>query len=90
MVVDRKGDDVARQRMEDLWRETRVEIAPFTEQHARRARDAWRIYGKGNGHGGTLNFGDCMAYGFAMIEGDELLFKGNDFPRTDVLPALKA
>ncbi len=90
MVIDRRGDDIARQRLEDLWRETGVEIVPFTAEHALRARTAWRIYGKGNKQGGTLNFGDCMAYGYAMTEGEPLLFKGNDFPQTDVTPALKA
>ena len=28
--------------------------------------------------------GDCFAYALAKAEGDGLLFKGNDFPRTDI------
>jgi ribonuclease VapC len=35
----------------------------------------------------VLNFGDCLAYGIAMAEGEPLLFKGDDFGLTDVPPA---
>lgn len=38
--------------------------------------------------GGRLNLGDCFAYALAAREGDGLLFKGNDFPKTDVRNAL--
>jgi ribonuclease VapC len=38
--------------------------------------------------GGRLNLGDCFAYALAEREGDSLLYKGNDFPRTDVKSAL--
>lgn len=33
------------------------------------------------------NFGDCIAYGTASVEGEPLLFKGSDFPFTDIPPA---
>ena len=48
------------------------------------ARDAFRRFGKGVGNPGVLNFGDCLAYGVAMASGQPLLFKGDDFARTDV------
>jgi ribonuclease VapC len=32
----------------------------------------------------VLNYGDCLAYGVAMAEREPLLFKGDDFARTDV------
>jgi ribonuclease VapC len=35
-----------------------------------------------------LNFGDCFAYALAKSTGEPLLFKGEDFRQTDVLPAL--
>ena len=35
-----------------------------------------------------LNLGDCFAYALAAEQGDGLLFKGDDFPRTDVPSAL--
>jgi ribonuclease VapC len=34
--------------------------------------------------GGRLNLGDCFAYALAAREGDGLLFKGDDFPKSDV------
>jgi ribonuclease VapC len=67
---------------------TGLEIAAFGQQHAEAAREGWRTFGKGR-HPAKLNFGDCLAYGFAKAEGLPLLFKGNDFPLTDIDPALK-
>ena len=45
-------------------------------------------FGKGSGHAGKLNFGDCFAYALARATGQPLLFKGDDFIHTDVVPAL--
>lgn len=53
---------------------------------ARSAADAFARY-KGRA-GGRLNLGDCFAYALAQREGDGLLFKGNDFPETDVKSVL--
>jgi len=53
---------------------------------ARSAADAFARY-KGRA-GGRLNLGDCFAYALAQREGDGLLFKGNDFPKTDVRSVL--
>ncbi len=60
----------------------------FTPEHAERAREARRIYGRKR-HPAQLNFGDCMVYGVAKAEREPLLFKGNDFAQTDIEPALK-
>jgi ribonuclease VapC len=56
--------------------------------HADLARDAYRRFGKGN-HPAALNFGDCIAYALSAANGEPLLFKGDDFARTDVTPALQ-
>jgi ribonuclease VapC len=63
-------------------------IEPVTEVQARVAREAYRDYGKGSGHPAKLNFGDCFAYTLARATGELLLFKGDDFIRTDIVPAL--
>ncbi len=47
------------------------------------ALDAFDRYGKGR-HRAQLNFGDCFAYACARHFGQPLLFKGNDFTRTDI------
>ena len=51
------------------------------------AREAYVRFGKGN-HPAGLNFGDCFAYALAREHDVPLLFKGADFDKTDVRPAL--
>jgi ribonuclease VapC len=48
------------------------------------AADAFDRFGKGR-HPAGLNFGDCIAYALAKSRNLPLLFKGNDFSRTDIL-----
>lgn len=45
---------------------------------------AFARYGKGTGHPAQLNMGDCFAYAMAKIHAAPLLFKGDDFARTDL------
>lgn len=51
------------------------------------AGEANRRYGKGR-HPAALNFGDTFAYALASVRNLPLLFKGNDFARTDLTPAV--
>lgn len=60
-----------------------INIEPVTIEQARLAREAYRDYGKGR-HRAGLNLGDCFAYALAKDKGEPLLFKGNDFRKTDV------
>ena len=62
-----------------------IDIIPFCKRQAQIARRAFLRYGKGN-HPAGLNFGDCIAYALAKDTGEPLLFKGNDFPQTDITP----
>lgn len=64
-----------------------AEIAPFTEAQARLAGLAHQRFGKGR-HPAGLNFGDCFSYALAVSRGAPLLFKGEDFAKTDVKRAL--
>jgi ribonuclease VapC len=57
-----------------------IEIAAFTETQAFIASAAYRRFA-------ALNFGDCFAYALARERDAPLLFKGNDFRKTDILPA---
>ena len=90
LIVDRRGDTLARSRFDEFARTFEVSIEPFTAAHAIAARQAWREYGRGSRHPAKLTFGDCLAYGFAKVEGEPLLYKGDDFPHTDIRPALPA
>ncbi|MCO6418690.1 type II toxin-antitoxin system VapC family toxin [Siccirubricoccus sp. KC 17139] len=73
--------------LDDLVRTMQPEIVPFTAELAAIAQDGWRRYGKGR-HPAGLNLGDCFAYALAKSRGEPLLFKGEDFARTDVKAAL--
>jgi ribonuclease VapC len=87
MVSEGRGDAIADERLDDIIARLRVEIVPVTAELARRARAAWRVYGKGR-HPAALNFGDSMSYALAKERDEPLLFKGDDFARTDVKQAL--
>ena len=84
-LTSRLGPDAARD-LDLVIVRFHIEIVPFSEAHARLARDAFRRYGKGR-HPANLNFGDCMAYALAKETGEELLFKGTGFGLTDVAVA---
>jgi ribonuclease VapC len=70
----------------ELVKQLDLVVAPIGEGEAMAAYRAFTRYGKGRR--GPLNLGDCFAYALAEAEGDGLLFKGDDFPRTDVTPAI--
>lgn len=65
-----------------------IAIVPFDAEMAQLAFDAFRRYGKGQGHPAQLNILDCAAYALAKIRGEPLLFKGYDFAATDVQPVI--
>ena len=79
------GGDVA---LDALLRRLSVDSVPVTDTAATLARLAYGQFGKGVGSPGVLNYGDCLAYGVAMSLRQRLLFKGDDFPETDVTPVL--
>jgi ribonuclease VapC len=68
-------------------RAAQIAIEPVTEAQARTARQAYRDFGKISGHKAKLDFGDCFSYALAKTKGEPLLFKGQDFSRTDVKSA---
>jgi ribonuclease VapC len=89
IVIDRRDDPIASRLFDDLVREARLIVEPFTEAQARIARDAYRDFGKGSRQPAGLNFGDCLAYALAKDTGEPLLYKGDDFAHTDVRSALE-
>ncbi len=60
-----------------------IEIIPFNAEQLTVARHAFRTFGKGQ-HPAGLNYGDCFSYALSMTSGEPLLFKGEDFAKTDV------
>jgi ribonuclease VapC len=71
-----------------LERFQNIEIIPFGPPHLAAARSAFERYGKGRNSDAALNYGDCMAYAVAKVHNVPLLFKGNDFHATDIIPAI--
>ena len=68
--------------------ETGIDLKAVDVTQGRLALGARIRYGRGMGHGGTLNFGDAFSYALAKTFGAPLLFIGNDFAATDIGPAL--
>lgn len=62
---------------------TDIKMVAVPPEAARIALDAFDRYGKGR-HPARLNFGDCFAYACARHFGLPLMFKGGDFPQTDI------
>lgn len=72
----------------DLYVATyRIRIEPVTTEDFPLLRQALLRFGRGRRREpAVLNFGDLFAYALAMRLGLPLLFKGEDFARTDVQP----
>ena len=87
MVLESRGGATAGHELDVLLERASVELVAVTPEQASTARHAWRRFGKGN-HPAGLNFGDCFAYALADVTGEPLLFKGDDFARTDIEAAL--
>ena len=86
IVIEAKKGSAGGRELDLLLHRAQVQIVNFTAELAEAAREAWRRWGKGN-HFAGLNFCDCCAYALAQQMGEPLLFKGDDFRKTDVAAA---
>lgn len=89
MVVEGQIGPEAGRQCDVFFRRAEIVIEPVTVEQAHLARQALLDFGKGR-HPAELNFGDCFAYALAKATGEPLLFKGEDFSKTDVRAALTA
>ncbi|MDQ2104401.1 type II toxin-antitoxin system VapC family toxin [Azospirillum isscasi] len=64
-----------------------VDVVPVTRRYAEMAVTAHQRTGKGR-HPARLNMGDRCSYALACDLVQPLLFKGDDFTRTDITHAL--
>ncbi|WP_199777478.1 type II toxin-antitoxin system VapC family toxin [Bosea sp. FBZP-16] len=69
--------------LEDLG----IEAAPLDQKQAVLAAEAFARFGKGR-HPAKLNLGDCFSYALAKSLNAPLLYKGEDFGRTDLVAAV--
>ena len=86
VLAGRTGDGTAWAGLDALIARAGMEVVAQDAEQARLARQAFLDFGKGR-HPAALNLGDCAAYALARSRGLPLLFKGEDFVRTDLLPA---
>ena len=82
MVATGKGAPVYHEAVGFLS-ESFIQLVPLDEEQMLAAADAFRRFGKGR-HPAGLNFGDTFSYALASTRALPLLFKGNDFARTDI------
>ena len=73
----------AQKTVDDFLQDRNVRLVPIGEAEAMLATDAYVTYGKGQ-HPAKLNMGDCFAYACAKSNAARLLYKGDDFARTDL------
>jgi ribonuclease VapC len=89
IVLRSKRRDPQADLLDELLTELGIDVRPFDGRQGALARDAFKAFGKGR-HPARLNFGDCLTYALAKGRDDTLLFKGDDFARTDIPPAWQA
>ena len=85
-VIEGRKRAAGRAALELFLREAAIEIAPVTADQAEIASEVFRRFGRGR-HPAGLNIGDTFAYALARATGEPLLFKGDDFARTDIASA---
>jgi ribonuclease VapC len=82
MLETRRGEAAGHEL--DLWlHKAGIDIIAVDADQIEVARRAWRHFGKGR-HPAGLNYGDCFSYALAYTRQEPLLFKGDDFSKTDI------
>ena len=87
MVVQGRRGQRAVVLLDDLLRLPVFELVPPAVAEMNAAFAAFIAYGKGSGHPASLNFGDVFSYALAKVRHLPLLFKGDDFSKTDIARA---
>ena len=82
--LDRRDLDGADALLERLVTRFGMREVAITPDIGRLALDAAARFGKLAGHPARLNMGDCFAHACATSLGAALLYKGDDFARTDL------
>ena len=82
VVIEAKKGPAGGRELDLLLYKIGADIIPLDQGQYQLARDAWRKYGKGR-HPAGLNIGDCCSYALSRYTGELILFKGEDFRKTD-------
>lgn len=84
IVIEARVGDAGGRELDLLVHKAAIEVVAVDAGQADLARHAYRRFGKGR-HVAGLNYGDCFAYALSQSAGEPLLFKGDDFSKTDVM-----
>jgi ribonuclease VapC len=87
IVVETRLGEAGGREFDLLLHKADIDIVAVIVDQVDLARQAYRRFGKGR-HSAGLNFGDCFSYALSKTSGEPLLFKGDDFARTDVEAAM--
>ena len=82
VIETRKGEAGGRE-LDLLLHKGEITVVAVDTDQVAEARRAYRRFGRGR-HAAGLNFGDVFSYALARAAGEPLLFKGEDFSKTDV------
>lgn len=82
-VIEAKKGEAGGREFDLLIHRSKIDVIDMDSAQAELARIAWRNYGKGR-HPAGLNIVDCCTYALCKYSGEPLLFKGDNFSRTDV------
>ena len=82
VIEARKGEPGGRE-LDLLFHRLNITIINLDSRQFEIARTAWRQFGKGR-HPAKLNIGDCCSYALSAYSGEPLLYKGDDFSKTDI------
>ena len=88
VVLMRRFGPTGREISHRLREASSIELRAVDERQLDYAAEAFARFGRGMGQPAALNFGDCFAYALARATGAPLLFKGDDFTRTDIRSVL--
>ncbi len=86
VLAGRTGDATSWSELDALVARAAIEVVAQDAGLAEEARETFLRYGKGR-HPAGLNLGDCASYALAKARDLPLLFKGNDFSKTDLTAA---
>ena len=86
MLAGRTGDATSWTELDALIARAGIQVVAQDAELAEAARVAFLLYGRGR-HPAALNLGDCASYALAKQRNLPLLFKGDDFARTDLQSA---
>ena len=84
IVIEARVGEAGGRELDLLLQKASIEVVAVDAEQADIARHAFRSFGRGR-HAAGLNYGDCFSYALAQVAGEPLLFKGDDFSRTDVM-----